>query len=96
MTCACCSARGEAGDRQGERRLALATRAAGISVLGLFVSLLFYGLSSTAPRQGIDTQLAEGRAASPLELVLPVLTRGRSGAMAAACCGARSRTAQSL
>lgn len=61
------------------RRLALAGRAAGVLVLALFVGLLFYGLSSKAPRKGIDTQLSEARAARPPELELPVLTRAGPG-----------------
>ena len=62
------------------RRLALAARAAGLLVLALFVGLLFYGLSTKAPRKGIDTQLAGGRAPMPPTLELPVLPPGRPGA----------------
>jgi hypothetical protein len=60
-------------------RLALAARAAGLLVLALFVALLFYGLATKAPRKGIDTHLSEGRAASPPDLDLPVLTRAGPG-----------------
>ena len=54
-------------------------RAVGLAVAGLFIVLLFYGLSARAPETTIDDTLARGQAPAAPEIELTVLASGDPG-----------------
>jgi cytochrome c biogenesis protein CcmG, thiol:disulfide interchange protein DsbE len=61
------------------RGLATAVRAAAVLVLGLFIALLVYGLSTKSPRTDIDDALARAEPVRAPDFELPVLERGSLG-----------------
>jgi cytochrome c biogenesis protein CcmG, thiol:disulfide interchange protein DsbE len=60
-------------------RLGTAGRAVVVLVLGLFIALLVYGLSTKSPRTDIDEALARAEPVPAPDFELPVLERGALG-----------------
>jgi cytochrome c biogenesis protein CcmG/thiol:disulfide interchange protein DsbE len=54
---------------------------AALALIAAFLGLLAYGLSSSAPRDEIDRELAESRSAAAPGFELPLLERGSLGAL---------------
>jgi cytochrome c biogenesis protein CcmG/thiol:disulfide interchange protein DsbE len=61
------------------RQLATAARVAAVVVVGLFIALLVYGLSTKSPRTDIDDMLARAEPVPAPDFELPVLERGSLG-----------------
>jgi cytochrome c biogenesis protein CcmG/thiol:disulfide interchange protein DsbE len=61
----------------------MAGRAAALLVLGMFIALLVYGLSTKSPRTDIDEALARAEPVPAPDFELPVLERGSLGSLLA-------------